>query len=305
MARLLFVKEVNITTFFVKRASRIIPTLWLFITVMVVYSAYFQSSHYVIGTQELIGSYLFLGSYYPSDISIWASNWPNAHLWSLNVEEHSYIYLAIGAICIRKSKNPLALKLFFGASFAIIATLIVLYMRAYIADGLVPWRIKSQCASLGIVTAAAVCAIRYQGRIDWPFAHRFLNPVLLLAAALFCFTRYMPAGWNASILLAPIAAAIAVNYSERFPDLVKRIFCLGVFRWFGKCSFSIYLWQQPFHIIQTGNFYNSLSLFAMAMVVGTVSFYFFENPVRDYLNGKWDAYQQSASASAASALISR
>jgi peptidoglycan/LPS O-acetylase OafA/YrhL len=98
MSDLLFIRKISIISFFVKRFSRVLPTFWLFIFVMVIYSAYIQKNYYHVTFYEILNTLIFLRTYFPDSVSIWSENWPIGHVWSLNVEEHSYVYLAIVAM---------------------------------------------------------------------------------------------------------------------------------------------------------------------------------------------------------------
>ena len=57
-------------------------------------------------------------------------------------------------------------------------------------------------------------------------------------------------------------------------------------RWLGTCSFSLYLWQQPFYL-WTRNEGGSTALALIgAIAAGLTSYYLIERPVRAFLNAR-------------------
>lgn len=295
MARLLFIKKVPLSSFFAKRFSRIVPTLWLFIVVMYFYARYGQPKPYVIPLDELLSTFLFMGTYFPAQISIWAGNWSNGHLWSLNVEEHSYLFLAAGAFLIAKTRGRLSTRMFMLGAVLAIMGVTLLYMTGLIADGTSPWRTHTEVAALGLIASAAISVLRNREQSGW-FNTSPVVPIVALAAAAITFNPRYAFLWNVSILVAPVLAAVAVNHAENFPALIKQWMSLRILRWFGVCSFSIYLWQMPlFSRMLDGTISKPLGL-VLGVALGTLSFYCFENPVRLYLNRRWAEHEMNQAA---------
>ena len=81
--------------------------------------------------------------------------------------------------------------------------------------------------------------------------------------------------------------AVAVNYLDCAPAIVQRGLSLQPLRWFGICSFSLYIWQQPFYKAVTLDGLPRWAGLALALVVGAGAFYGFEHPVRRWLNTAW------------------
>jgi len=87
MSIILFDKRLSLRDFYIRRLSRIIPALFVFL--FAVYGfAYLNSIEF--STIEFFSSLFFLRTYIPADPNIWATDVPVQHLWSLNVEEHAY-----------------------------------------------------------------------------------------------------------------------------------------------------------------------------------------------------------------------
>jgi peptidoglycan/LPS O-acetylase OafA/YrhL len=71
------------------------------------------------------------------------------------------------------------------------------------------------------------------------------------------------------------------------PYFLLRAISARWLQWFGCCSFSIYLWQQPFFVAVNEGRLNPVLALLVSLGVGALSYYLFENPLRHYLNKKW------------------
>lgn len=96
MARLLFLDEVPIPTFYRRRAARIFPAVLCFLAVVVVAFLAFGKP---ISWPEVAAAAAFVNNYFPGPPG--ASVMPFGHIWSLRVEEHSYILLSLVALAAR------------------------------------------------------------------------------------------------------------------------------------------------------------------------------------------------------------
>ncbi len=92
MSNILFVKRTALKTFYQRRISRIFPVFVTYVTVVYVAGWVFARSE---ESSNYLYTLFFLRSYLPSTPNIWRTDLPITHLWSLNVEEHSYILLSL------------------------------------------------------------------------------------------------------------------------------------------------------------------------------------------------------------------
>ena len=246
MGRLLFVRKVPLSAFFAKRITRIVPALWVYVLAMWFYAAYIQPAPYRATAYDFFAVLSFSSTYLSS---IWEVQWPVGQLWSLNVEEHSYVFLALGALAIAKLGGRLSAPVFLVATTLAVMACTALYMSGIWQVEGSPWRTRSEVASLGLMASAAFCAWSERPRQHAASVVR-VSAWLPLGALIVALVSFLPRGpvfWNFSILVAPVLAAFAVNHAAQFPELIKRILGARVLRWFGTCSFSIYLWQGPFY----------------------------------------------------------
>lgn len=284
MSYLLFVKDVDLSDFFARRFSRVIPTFVLYVSAMILYARYLQPTIYPVGLEEASATFTFLRSYVPSGNSIWSDQWPIGHLWSLNVEEHSYVYLAFLALFSRR----LASRLFLGAALAGTTVAILalnFYYPGHLPTSASPWYLRSECAALGLIAAGTLRFVRHCTPHAKFHAVPPLSLVLCLLVAVPCFAIYAHKGMQYT--LAPLCMAFVINYMDRAPSACTRALAWAPLRWFGRCSFSLYLWQQPFFLAVLYFGMPKFLASTLGVVVGAISFYFFENPIRIRLNTAW------------------
>ncbi|MGZ5202999.1 MAG: acyltransferase family protein [Telluria sp.] len=281
MSELLFVRWVALPDFFARRASRIVPTFWLFVVCMAGWSCVRGS--WTANPAELLATLTFTRTYLPADFSIWASQLPIGHIWSLNVEEHTYIFLALVALLAGRGKRGLAAPALLAS--VVLLLVIVFWYRHFPPAGASPYHLRSEVAAIGIVSAAALRLARQRGLLALP-PYPLLWAPLALALAAVCFSSYTSRGVD--LWVAPLCLACVINVLDKLPAAVHACLSLPLLRWFGRCSFSLYLWQQPFFIaVKAHPGIPPLLLAAAALLTGALSFYAFEDPVRVWLNRAW------------------
>ncbi|MDQ1924584.1 acyltransferase family protein [Massilia pseudoviolaceinigra] len=298
MGNLLFIKKVPLKDFFVRRMSRVFPTFWLFVIAMALYAAFLQPVRHVASRGELLSTFAFLCSYFPADMSIWHRAWPIGHLWSLSVEEHSYMFLAAGALLVGNLKNRYA-----GAAFLLAGTAAIMAVNAYYPShppaGATPWFLRSESAAIGLVAAAAYRVTAASTQATWLRESPPWLPVLSFIMAIACYSIF--AHKRLQYTVGPLCLAYTINHLERTPQIVRQLLSSKVMQWFGVCSFSLYLWQQPiYYAVIEGRFPPMAGLVA-AIAVGAASYFLFENPMRLYLNRKWAERRPLPAATAATA----
>lgn len=296
MSKLLFINKVSLSYFFVRRFSRVIPTLWLYILMMAAYSYYFQYSQYRVSFEELLATLTFIRTYYPNANSIVANFWPIGHLWSLNVEEHCYLYLAAGMILVAKSKGKISARAFLISSVCVILFIRMFYTVGYAPNGASPWILHTEYAALGLIASATYHVI-LAGRTSI-LARKDIIILFFFFILIYITSQFNLLGAASPVvrsIVIPLFAAFTVNHANDFPPLLKKFLSLRIIRWFGICSYSIYLWQQPLYMLVIFHRIHSFLALPIALGLGAGSFYLFENPIRLYLNKRWSQYQKNHS----------
>lgn len=280
---LLFQRQTGIGTFFWRRATRILPTFWLYLVVMAL-AATMQPVPYTVPPAEMLATLAFLRTYLPEGQSIWSAQWPIGHLWSLNVEEHAYLVLALIAVLARAARSPRLMRaVLLGCIVAVCATIV--YYSRIPPGGASPWMLRSECAALGLLASAWLCATRPLSTQAFILNGHWSITPLALSAGLLCYVPGAP--YLAAPGLAPLLLAVAVNYLDCAPAPLLRVLSLPMLRWFGLCSYSLYIWQQPFYKAMTSYRWSPTMTLISAIATGVAAFYLFENPVRRHLNRAW------------------
>jgi peptidoglycan/LPS O-acetylase OafA/YrhL len=279
MSNLLFIKHISLKQFFIRRFSRVYPAFFVATLAFYFYSSY-KTVPYFVSYDELIATLTFFRTYYPTQVGIWSAEWPIGHYWSLNVEEHSYIYLALLVLVTRhltiKCLAPLLLVV------STLATIAFMYYYSRLPQsGGSHWSLYSQCAAVGLLASAA-----YRVIFD-RYYHSWLDISPWVTVICFCIAVGLsaPLMWSfSSTTLASLFLAISINHLMSAPTFVKWILALPILRWLGLMSFSLYLWQQPYFQMATEK---NIWWPTLAIVSGIVSYYFVEKPMRKFINSRF------------------
>jgi peptidoglycan/LPS O-acetylase OafA/YrhL len=276
MARLLFVDEVPIPSFYKRRVSRIFPAVVCFLTIA-------TAMYFVLGKsvswKEVAAAAAFVINYFPGEPG--AAVMPFGHIWSLCVEEHSYILLSIVALATRA--RLLTAQTSVGLLAALFAVIGLGYSLVYHGQHLEFDRwIHSEVSAFGIFVSAFFC-LAARGRKIPRLAVPVLPVLILLGFALHWWSVPAPI----RTVFGVGAFALAVNLLEHAPPFMQSALSWRPLRQLGLWSFSIYLWQQPFYLYFGGSSSASFIGVGLAVVAGIVSFYLLESPARIYLNRKW------------------
>jgi peptidoglycan/LPS O-acetylase OafA/YrhL len=215
----------------------------------------------------------FLRTYLPAQPDLWSSPLPIGHLWSLNVEEHSYIMMSmVTLVAVLKRREGSAL---------ICAGFMAMAIRAFYSThpALAPqnYFIRTECAMSFIMISAGYSLLKHK-------VSHYVRPsmplVALLLAAAF-YTDCLPLR-GAGALLGPVLLSFAVNHLSESGSALIFALQSRMLRLLGTWSYSIYLWQQPCFAYK--NYLPPGVALLLAVTLGVASFYLYENPIRVWLN---------------------
>ncbi|WP_052389862.1 acyltransferase family protein [Belnapia moabensis] len=279
MADILFVQKAELGPFFRRRIARVWPALAVFVAVIALnplgLEAWRLDAFDIAATLTFWVNY---GNLYKNVATVFD------HVWSLSVEEHSYVLLAGLALAARRwSLNvPMLLGALAVAAVAngALQTLIggLHYFQVY-------WRTDVRIASI-LMAGAVYLRVREAGLVlpGWwgaaPLALGLLGLALNVQAA--------PDWLKYSAGTACFALAVAIF--DRGHPLLARLIEHPVLQRFGLWSFSLYVWQQAFYVLKDDmprSLDARLALLAGAVACGLISFYVVEQPCRRFLNRYW------------------
>lgn len=270
MADILFVKQVPLKEFYWRRFSRIYPGLLFFVfgclILLPIDSGYYPSYSGVLAALSFSLNYLTILGYGAEIFD---------HVWSLCIEEHSYLLLgALAAWGLGKKVSVHKLLLLFVVFFVlngVVQTL--LFGRGYYE---VYWR--TDVRAVGIFFAGALYLWRFDNPRMWAHVDAKRVFCAFMAGLVFSFDR-MPDPLKYSV--GSMLFAYAVVFVDRAAVLFIWILEASWLRAVGLASFSIYLWQQPIYKM---GFLPSWAGVLVALFVGFISYNFVEKPCRKFLN---------------------
>ncbi len=232
--------------FYARRCFRLMPAAWAYIAAMALLT-YWTGAHFVSAT-GVAACLLFFRNFVSN-----AGNVATGHFWSLSIEEQFYlVWPALLLLFGNRRSRWAALLLAIGAAgfrFAHPA----MDMRSTFgrADGLL----------LGCVAGLLFTDSTVRTRLS-RYVNLLLAPALVTAAAcVSLFHGVPPLVENAAFA----ALILALGLAPQAP--VARILSAPALVWFGRLSYSLYLWQQPFTL--AGN----LPLFLVGVPLAAMASY--------------------------------
>ncbi len=273
MAEILFVRSGPLSEFYLRRLSRVLPALWIFVILSwIVWShSQFRISPADVG-EALTFTYNYsasIGRHHAEIID---------HIWSLCIEEHTYLLLGVGALLTRRfGLTPVSMLTVLGCASALDMTVSDLLGRHHFAEF---WR--TDCHLFSIVFGSLIYLCVRRGMLSEQL-YRYIPPITLAAAAALSASHLPQAFVSIGTALFLSSSVSLIEYA---PSFIRRVFNNRYLGSLGSMSFSVYLWQQPFakmamtyssHIVRP-------LLLVLALAVAVVSFYTVERPSRRWLN---------------------
>jgi peptidoglycan/LPS O-acetylase OafA/YrhL len=237
---------ISLRSFYIRRMFRIFPAAWAFLLFCVLLTLLRQIPEDAGG---LLTSLLMVRNFwvrYAGDID---STWYTIHFWSLSVEEHFYLILPGLLVFFSPRKRPLILGAM--ACVSIIWMEALLHFRYLQVPGF-PLRSDFRMAALMIPAFFAVLLSRENIR---DLATRWLPPwaiILIFTGCELLAQRSTSAKLaTLSALIIPIGfPLIVISTMLRPRAMITRILEFPPLRFIGRISYSLYLWQQLFFLMQ-------------------------------------------------------
>ena len=279
MARLLFVDQVPIPTFYRRRIARVMPGLAVFVILVVL--AYVLVGK-PVSWSEVATAVTFTKNYFlaPAEDTMM----PFGHIWTLSVEEHSYVMLTLLVVWTRVRSTSKGAN----GSFALLgAAGLCCCFAAFYA-----WRYSGRELNLHLAhTEVAAFGIFFSGGLFLLFRQSQLprvSAILYLALGVLGMALHWWSVPAAVRTLSGVAIfAVMINLLAVAPPMILRLLENSLLRKLGLWSFSIYIWQQPFFFLVHHGEMSKLTGMVLGVVAGVASYYLVECPARTYLNCHW------------------
>ena len=279
MARILFIQRTSLKKFYWRRASRILPGLWVYLAVA--YGAGYLLNGQ-IDLQDAGLTLTFLRTYF-TDIPL-RSAVANAHMWSLAVEEHAYLLLSLLAAAI-PATHPARLRRWLTVTLAIPALAVVLY-KVVLEQTVTQFHVRTEVAIFPLLLSASLTIWDRDHCWQWPAA-RWVSPACFALALLTAALVHSTLG---AMVICSVLLAISLQALPQSPTFCT-LLAHPLLQWLGLRSYSIYLWQQLFYwgkiplwgLLPQSN--ENLAVGAvLSVAAGYLSYRFVEQPARTWLN---------------------
>lgn len=232
IGQILFVADMPLRRYAIRRFARIVPSLWLFTAVAMLLFA-LGGKPWLVPTLATIGGWL-------NFVPAWYNSVPHAefgHLWSVCLELQGYLLIGlVAAISRRSGLRPEWLLL------GLVATSCLATFAA-IGNGLsyqqIYWRPEHRLIAM-LTSAALVALTQHSRRLPSPGSW-----VFFFLAGLACQINVVPDAikYTAGSVLLSLACVLLSRCSAQQHRWMNHRPLLAL----GAASYSIYLWQQPWH----------------------------------------------------------
>jgi peptidoglycan/LPS O-acetylase OafA/YrhL len=253
---------VSLPAFYVRRAFRILPAMWLVLGT--------ASALTALGLIAMRPSSVLFGSSFLCNVQIDSCGWFAGHLWSLGVEEQFYLIWPIMLSILRFRAVPQA---------ALILTILLLVLVQLFGN---PDHGPNNFLSFSCI--ALGCLYATSERFRSVIAHAAVIPMILLAVAMLIEMSTMPiviwGQYRFQNLIHPLLVCFVLFSCFRYREfLEKRLIVRGLAA-IGSLSYGVYLWQQMFLARSVLYLRPSLLEFAPGFVVlAMLSYLLVEKPL--------------------------
>jgi len=273
MSQVLFVDRTPLGVFYRRRVARVFPLFYLYLAVVAAGFIVFMPGQPL---DELVYTTTFLRTYLPGQ-QIWDLALPTGHVWSLNVEEHSYVVLSAIALLVARR----------GVGVAKVATLLLtvgcvaaydFYSKHPPSPLASPAMLRTECAAFALMLSASLHLW-----IRRPSVLQFWCALTAVAALFVAHLLGTRVDNPIKLLLLPAALAVLINVLSAAPRAFLDVLSAPWLRWFGVISFSLYMWNTLFLWLSMRDVMSQAQGAVLSIAVGALSYYYFEAPMRSLI----------------------
>ncbi|MBA2673672.1 acyltransferase [Ramlibacter sp.] len=256
--------RISLRAFYVRRAFRILPPLWLFLLAVLAAAL----AGLIIDPGPLLGASTFLCN------TKWASClWFVAHTWSLAIEEQFYLFWPPALVMLLQLGSRRAVR------WAPAVLMLLFLALGQMSIWTINW--LNNGLSFACIAAGAWCAsdraLRYR-------IHRAASPMALLACFAALILRplvpiYFPGQYRLQDLFTPLMICFLLCGTLRFKAQLEHSIIVRCLAGIGLISYSLYLWQQLF--LARAEFYVAGPfpwLWPICLVIALLSYVLVERP---------------------------
>lgn len=307
--------RINLPAFWLARARRLLPALFLMLAIVVAWVTVFGPAQPDQFRKGVISAILYVNNWQQifADVSYFArfeAEGPLDHLWSLSVEEQFYIVwpflLLIGVKLVHESPTPSGLRprlalLAIAGAVASSILMAVLYEPSFDPSRLY---FGTDTRAGGLLFGAALAMVWPSRKLSRRIAPQARNTLDALGVAGLAVIALMiwrsgelsPFLYRGGFVLLSLATVMVLMPLTHPACRLGAWLGVRPLRWVGVRSYGIYLWQTPVIVLTTpqgvqhdDDLVRSLLQVAAILGISALSWRFVEEPIRHGAIGRFFA----------------
>ena len=306
--------------FWIRRARRLLPALYLMLTVVAIWVAIAHSSQMSDVRGQTLSALLYVNNWWQinqhiSYFALFGPPSPLSHLWSLAVEEQFYLIwpwvLLIGLRVVRERKRPIPVRPRLAMFTLALAAASAIEMAVLFHPGLDHTRIYegTDTRAFGMLFGAALAMVwpsrALTGKI-MPGARNILDGlgvVGLIGIILLIWrtSQYSAFLYQGGLVLLSGCTVLVIAACAHPASRLGRVLGCKPLLWVGVRSYAIYLWHEPIIVLTTParllqtpinqhppiQPLRAILQITAALVISALSWRYVENPIRHGALGRW------------------
>jgi len=292
------VGHLRLGDFWIRRARRLLPALFLMLAVVVAWVTLLHRSQLPALRGDVVAAALYVSNWWniireASYFARFGPPPPLEHLWTLAVEEQFYlVWPLLLWLGLRYARGRYRLAGLTLAAAALSATAMALLYQ----PGVDPTRVYegTDTRAFGLLLGAALAMVWPSRRLhaDLTLGRRLLLDgvgvvgLVVIALLIWQTDQYSAFLYRGGILLLSVATVMVVAALAHPASLLGPALGWKPLRWIGVRSYGIYLWHWPIIVLTTPNVQMGVNLPVAILQVGAtvavaaLSWRFVEEPIR-------------------------
>ncbi|MBF0713992.1 acyltransferase [Gemella sp. GH3] len=294
-------ERVNLANFYLRRARRLLPAVYLMITVILIILVLFNKVLLSKSHLDAVFGYIYVSNWWyifheVDYFDSFGAVSPFKHLWSLAIEEQFYMFFPLLFILFNlRNKDRKILNTFKYVVLLLIVISLVLHIFLFDINNI-------NRVYYGTDTRAFSLLVGVLGSLIYPMSNlkRKVSPkinmmysmigriaIVLFIVSMFIINEYSSFLYRGGFLLFSILFLTIIITVGQQHTHISRILSFKPLVYIGKFSYSLYLWHFPILILTTPvseignpNLLLNLLRVILVFVIAYLSYKFVEMPIR-------------------------